>query len=134
MTRWTEDYFGDPGTADVADMHEKFGLTLNRTPTELRKPELQARWNFLLEELNEMRKALDEENFEDIIDALIDLVVVAKGTAVMMGIKWQPHWEEVMRANMAKKRGPHNPRRGQDLLKPPGWERPDHRKVLDTYL
>ena len=130
---WPYDYFQDRGAAQVADMHQKFGLTLNTVPVELREEQLMERWRFLLEEVNEMSQAVAKDDYEGIIDALVDIVVVAKGTAVMMGIRWGPHFDEVMRANMDKERGPHNARRGEDLIKPEGWQGPDHRKVLNGY-
>ncbi len=127
------EYFGSPECADVAAMHEKFGLTLNHEPTDLRPEQLRQRHRFLVEEVNEMGDAIEAGNIPEVIDALVDIVVVALGTAVMMGIKWSLHWREVRRANMSKVRGPDSRRRGQDLLKPEGWQKPDHQKVLDTY-
>lgn len=129
-------YFKDYETAQVAEMHHKFGFTLNLSPTEVRPEVLHQRHKFLEEECHELFLAIQSGNFADQIDALIDLVVVAKGTAVMMGIQWEPHWAEVHQANMEKERG-HNPSRPdqeEDLIKPEGWVGPDHTKVLSEYV
>jgi predicted HAD superfamily Cof-like phosphohydrolase len=126
-------YHQDNGVADVAEMHVKYGLTYNLQLERLHPMMMKRRANFLREELDEFRDAIEHDDLEGMIDALIDLVFVAKGTAVMMGMRWQPHWNEVVRANMSKVRGPDREDRGENLLKPEGWVAPDHRKVFENY-
>jgi hypothetical protein len=101
----------------------------------------EARINFLQEELDEFMIAWEDESLPDAIDALVDLVVVAYGTAVMMGVTpalWEELWADVHRANCGKERGV-NPNRaqegdaeGHDLVKPPGWEPPRTLDILNS--
>ena len=125
-------FFVDPETANIADMHRKFGFTLNLYPTTLRSQLLRDRYSFMKEELAEFYTAMEKYDYEGMVDALIDLVYVAKGTAVMMGFQWGLHFQEVHGANMKKERG-HNPARPEqeeDLIKPEGWKPPNHTAIL----
>ena len=82
------------------------------------------------EELGEMAVACDEKNPEEVVDALIDLCVVAIGTLDAFGIDANEAWNEVHSANMAKEPGVKesrpNPLGLPDLIKPEGWTGPDH--------
>jgi predicted HAD superfamily Cof-like phosphohydrolase len=80
----------------------------------------------LQEELDEY---IDAETKEDELDALLDLVVFAIGTAERQGMLevFEEGFERVMRANCTKEAGP-NKKRGSfalDLRKPEGWHAPD---------
>ena len=121
---------------DIYDMHEKFGV--QRWVTEQiqfgNKEKLQEflkfRLRFLQEELGEMAVACDEKKPEEVVDALIDLCVVAIGTLDAFGIDANEAWNEVHSANMAKEPGVKesrpNPLGLPDLIKPEGWTGPDH--------
>jgi len=116
---------------DVAEMHSKYGFTLNLKPTVLPHGMMIERYKFLVEEVTELHQAIHSDDFAGMIDALVDLVVVAKGTAVMMGLNWDRHWAIVHEANMLKERGIGKRGMEEDLIKPPGWIPPDHQKILD---
>lgn len=126
------DYYNDPETTDVAEMHAKFWNNVILDPRPGNKKALLARADFIQEELNEMREAIENGDFLGMIDALIDIVVVTKGTAVMIGIPWRAHWNEVHQANMTKEVGQNKkrPHMSFDLIKPPGWKGPDHLSIL----
>ncbi len=106
------------------DMHVKFA----EFDDEKKLKFLQFRTDFLQEELNELKDNMN--NPEEIVDALIDLCVVAIGTLDAYGIDSHRAWDEVLRANMAKqvgvKQGRPNPLGLPDLMKPAGWEGPSH--------
>jgi len=130
-----ESYFKDAETVDIAEMYQKFGFVVNLQGTILSKATLEARLDFLQEELDEMREAVQNRDLLSTIDALIDIVVVAKGTAAMMGLRWKYHWDEVHRANMTKEVG-NNPKRPdlkEDLIKPPGWCGPNHLRIIEKH-
>lgn len=88
---------------------------------------LQFRIAFLQEELDEMKSA---KSAEDVVDALIDLCVVAIGTLDSFGVDSYKAWDEVLEANMNKETGVKpsrpNPLGLPDLIKPAGWVGPDH--------
>lgn len=119
---------------DVKDFQTKFGIPMPETPTFLSNEAFEFRVNFLQEELEEFYGDHKAGNMEGAADALVDLVYVAHGTALMMGIPWEKIWDEVQRANMTKVRATsaEQSKRGTalDIIKPAGWVGPDHKKAL----
>jgi len=130
-----ERYYGDQETADLAEMHEKFWGDQELKPSMGDREYLLARCDFIQEELDELYEAIESGDYPEMIDALVDIVVICKGSAVLTGVRWRPHWNEVMRANNEKKPGVQakRPRMKHDLVKPPGWCGPNHLEVLDRY-
>ena len=120
---------------DIKDFHEKFGLTYEGKPTELDNAVAMFRIKFMEEELKEYISATLANDLEGQLDALVDLVYVALGTAYLQGLPFQAAWDEVHRANMRKvKAGPNGEgsKRGSphDVVKPAGWEGPNYSKIL----
>lgn len=114
---------------DIYNMHTHYDLhkvVRNMDSEKLRKF-LEFRIKFLQEELDEMR---DATNAEDVVDALIDLCVVAIGTLDSFKIDSHVAWNNVLEANMNKKVGIKasrpNPLGLPDLIKPEGWTAPSH--------
>jgi predicted HAD superfamily Cof-like phosphohydrolase len=77
-----------------------------------------------------MKHAAATDNAEEIVDALIDLCVVAIGTLDAYGVNSYKAWDEVHAANMNKevgiKESRPNPLGLPDLIKPEGWTAPSH--------
>lgn len=133
-------------TQDIADFHEKFDLAYNGPPRNLPVEMQRFRLRFLREELNEymlhserlelLDKAGGDKTDEYIremegqIDALVDLVYVALGTAYLHGYNFDEAWRRVQEANMKKVRATaeEQSKRGStlDVVKPDGWVPPDH--------
>lgn len=128
--------FQDSETCHVADMHYQFGFDIGDFPKLLTRDLAQERAEKMQEELEEFRIACEQSDLAGAGDALIDLAVFLKGTAVMMGLPWGPLWDDVMRANMSKERGtaPNRPEHKQDLIKPKGWRGPQTQAILDEYM
>ena len=117
---------------DIRDFNKKFRLPLHDEPGHMTKWRLQERIAFMKEELLEFSEAAAIQDLSGQADALIDLVYVAKGTAVMLGLPWEELWLDVHRANMAKElREAH---KGQahklGVFKPKGWIPPMTDEVL----
>ncbi len=116
--------------SDIVDMHTHYGVNakVKEFDRDKLKALLQFRVNFLKEELGELEDNLD--NPEEIVDALIDLCVVAIGTLDVFDIDMYKAWDEVHKANMSKQVGVKpsrpNPLGLPDLIKPEGWEAPSH--------
>lgn len=114
---------------DITEMHQKYGVNekVNQFDSEKLKKFLQFRINFLEEELNELKSS---NNGDDVVDALIDLCVVAIGTLDSFGIDSYTAWDRVLNANMNKEVGIKasrpNPLGLPDLIKPSGWQAPTH--------
>lgn len=114
---------------DIAEMHTKFGV--NEKVREFDKEKLakflEFRVAFLQEELDEMKTAT---NGDDVVDALIDLCVVAIGTLDAFDINSDEAWNRVHAKNMEKEVGVKasrpNPLGLPDLIKPTGWTAPTH--------
>lgn len=114
---------------DMQVMHAKFDVNKaveNMSP-EVLKEFLKFRINFLQEELDEMKQA---DNADDVVDALIDLCVVAIGTLDLYKVDAHLAWDRVFTANIAKEVGVKeerpNPHGLPDLVKPKGWTAPTH--------
>ena len=117
---------------DIAQMHEKFGFkeATHKLDQEKLLAYLKFRFKFLGEELNEGLKAIENQDAKEIVDALIDLIVVAAGTLDAYGVESYRAWDEVLFANLEKEVGIKasrpNPFGLPDLIKPPGWRAPNH--------
>jgi predicted HAD superfamily Cof-like phosphohydrolase len=117
---------------DIEEMHEKFEFhkTVDQFDEEKFYQLLHFRFRFLDEELGEGQGALEDGDIEEVVDALIDLCVVAIGTLDLMGVDSYKAWDAVHKANMSKERGIKpgrpNPLGLPDLMKPEGWVGPSH--------
>lgn len=122
MTDWVK---------DIAEMHQKYGVNtvVEKMDKETLQKFLQFRIDFLQEELDELKA--NTNNPEEIVDACIDLCVVAIGTLDAFGVDSHSAWQEVFQANMNKEVGVKasrpNPIGLPDLIKPDGWVGPDHK-------
>lgn len=114
-------------------MHTKFGFntTIREFDAEKLAKLLEFRIKFLDEELKETKKAAKEKKYDEVVDGLIDLIVVAVGTLDAFEVDSYRAWNVVHQANMTKERGINESRPNElglpDLIKPEGWQAPDHR-------
>ena len=120
---------------DIAEMHTKYGT--NKAVRSMDKTQLRTflkfRVDFLQEELDELNQASEPGipiDQAEVVDALIDLCVVAIGTLDAFDVDAYHAWDIVHNANMNKKVGVKesrpNPLGLPDLIKPEGWVAPDH--------
>lgn len=124
---------------DIADMHTKFGV--NPVITNLDKEKLltflKFRIDFLQEEIDELKDAAFNPDYkkpdaraDDIVDALIDLCVVAIGTLNAYEVDSFTAWTRVHDANMTKSPGVNPTRPNElglpDMVKPADFKAPSH--------
>lgn len=114
----------------VRDFHAKFGQPIGERPA-FSRPELRAR--LIAEEAAETVTALLNGDMVEVADGLCDLIYVALGCAVEMGIDLVALFEEIHRSNMTKTRGieradgkiqkgpTFEPPRVAELLREQGW-------------
>jgi predicted HAD superfamily Cof-like phosphohydrolase len=116
---------------DVEELRKKFELPIASEPTLLDRETLQFRVKFLMEEVSELVKAHNDRDLVAAADAIVDIVYVAFGGALEMGLPFDALWNAVHEANMLKiKVDPENlGKRGHihDLAKPADWVSPEIR-------
>ena len=123
---------------DVQDMYYHFGLVENefsedRPPHLLSNDMMVQRMKHLREEILELSTAYDEGNLVEAADGLVDLVVIAMGTAALMNLPWEELWREVHRSNMSKRRGTAQESKrdyATDLIKGLNYKPPEIAQVL----
>ena len=119
---------------DIEEFHQVFGLAYDGAPRTLPPNLSEFRQNFLVEELREYVYSVQDGDLEAQLDALVDLVYVALGTAYLQGLPFQEAWTEIHNSNMRKKRAlrPSDSKRDTiyDVVKPIDWVPPNLRRVL----
>ena len=119
--------------SDVADFRTACRLPIAREPDLAPSLErLRLLWDLLEEECTETQDALmivapDDDTarlrLAEVADGLADLIYVAVGAALELGIPLAAVWAEVHSANMRKTAG--EKRADGKQMKPPGWVGPD---------
>jgi predicted HAD superfamily Cof-like phosphohydrolase len=115
----------------VKEFHDKYEIPYSQAPGPLDKKTLAYRIAFMDEELGEYSEAslnCEEMDVEGQLDALVDLVYVAIGTAILHGFDFNEAFLRVHAANMTKVRASkaEDSARGSslDVIKPDGWTPP----------
>ena len=125
---------------DIESFHHKFGLSYGGAPRALPWDLAEFRIKFLQEELDEYAAAYEADDTvhsrEQMLDALVDLVYVALGTAYLHGFNFAEAWRRVQVANMSKVRveRAEDSKRGStfDVVKPAGWKPPSHKDLVGS--
>jgi predicted HAD superfamily Cof-like phosphohydrolase len=116
----------------VQQFHRKFGL--EPIGKDLPEDVSDYRLGFLQEELDELAKGYKENDREQVLDALIDLVYVALGTADLHGFDFNAGFARVHAANLRKERASSadasKRSHALDVIKPPGWAAPELRDLV----
>lgn len=121
---------------DIEKMYIKFKLVdiMDVPPHLIPAMTMNFRLKFLQEELTELREGYEADDLPAIADALVDLIVVALGTAALHDLPFNELWDEVQRANMDKQVGEGHKARNEysrvDLVKPQGWRPPAISRIL----
>lgn len=118
--------------SDIDEFLTKFGFDQSIKTDQVHiHQEIGKRFGMLQEELAEFEGAMLFANKEELIDALVDLVYIAIGTARLCNYDFDVHWAEVHRANMTKERGPSKRGHDFDVYKPEGWVAPSHTQYFN---
>jgi predicted HAD superfamily Cof-like phosphohydrolase len=131
---------------DIEEFHTKYQLRYEGKPRLLPHEMMHFRLGFLLEEFQEYKSASLSPKFTDDdvaqlleaqLDALVDLVYVAIGTAHLHGFDFAEAWRRVHAANMTKVRAESasDSKRGTtfDVVKPTGWQPPSHKDLVEDH-
>lgn len=117
---------------DGVDKFQKkvLGFPAPTEPQLLSESRHAFRTDFIKEELSEYALAYREGRLDDAVDAWVDLIYVALGALLEMGIEPMAAFDPVQSANMAKVRGMTKRGDTYDAQKPEGWTPPDHAAVI----
>lgn len=125
----------------VSRFHHKFAINQAPFPHPMEKEVSDFRLKFLREEIDELEQGINEGNLPKMFDALLDLVYVAKGTALILGISpklWEYGFNRVQAANMTKIKAEsaENSKRGYkfDVVKPPNFVPPEQDLILGIHI
>lgn len=88
----------------VAEFHKTFNAPILDTPQIPSKERCQLRISLLQEELDELKKAVEDHDLVEVADALCDLQYVLSGAVLEFGLgeKFVELFNEVQRSNMSK--------------------------------
>lgn len=115
--------------AAIEEFHVRFNLQRSERPAMLTPDMAAFRCRFMTEELTEYYDACAIGDRAQALDALVDLVYVALGTAYLHGFDFNEAFKRVHAANLKKIRVDHagESKRGSvyDVRKPVGWRAPD---------
>ena len=123
---------------DIDRFHKKFGFEKTDKPDIPDDSELvNFRTSFLLEELAEYSQAITKKDTAGALDALVDIVYIALGTAWLFNLPFEKAWKEVQRANMEKIRAKDTTgKRGTkfDVIKPKNWKPPNIDQIVEEEI
>lgn len=88
----------------VAEFHKTFKHPIKETPGIPAKERANLRVSLLAEELQELKQAIEANDFVEVADALCDLQYVLSGAILEFGLadKFKDLFDEVHRSNMSK--------------------------------
>jgi predicted HAD superfamily Cof-like phosphohydrolase len=120
---------------DIDNFHKKYGFEKNEKIDIPNNSELiNFRTAFLMEELAEYTNAITKKDAAGALDALVDIVYIALGTAWLFNLPFEKAWTEVQKANMSKIRAKDKTgKRGTkfDVVKPKDWKAPNIEKIIE---
>ncbi len=119
---------GDPASifCQVRHFHAIAGVPIADVPTQLAPERLSARVEWLREEVSELQSAT---SLVDQVDAVVDVIYVAIGALVEMGVELEGPFQLVHQSNLAKAMpdGTFQKNAAGKIIKPGEWESPRER-------
>jgi len=89
----------------IREFHQTFGLdNHDNPPTDLfdKKKLIKLRLDLIQEEFNELKEAIQNDDFTEVRDAIGDLLYVTYGTAASFGIDADHDYDLIHKSNMSK--------------------------------
>ena len=111
--------------------HSKFGLPIEAEPGIPDEDQATLRMSLLAEEFEEVCRAWENNDINNLAQELADLIYVCLGMAWVYGIPLEVIFDEVHDANMEKDGG--GQREDGKILKPEGWEPPRIKEIMEAY-
>ena len=93
---------------------------------------VKLRYELILEELNELKEAISQNDIKEVADALTDILYVTYGAGHAFGIDLDKCFDEVQNSNMSKLGSDGKPIYNEQgkVMKGPNYFKPDLNKLL----
>ena len=118
---------------DTNKFLDKLGIKKSSGIALLPDDVMKARYMHMVEEVNEFQYSNNMSDMHGCVDALIDVVYIALGTANMLGLtekQWNECWDKVHVANMSKEINIDASGHKLGVTKPANFIAPDFAHVL----
>ena len=86
----------------VKTFMETFGQEVKSQPSFSSEKINNLRYNLIKEELDELKKAMDNKDLLEVADALTDILYVTYGAGIAFGIDLDKCFDQVQNSNMSK--------------------------------
>ena len=112
----------------VKEFVKKFNMELDPKDKDAKQKFIDNSWIFIREEFEELIQAIEDEDIEEIIDALGDISWLCEKGLIIAGVNPDKVRQEIGQANMGKEIGvkPGREHAKLDVIKPKGWVGPNH--------
>ena len=110
-----------------------FGQEVKDKATFPNEKIVKLRYDLILEELNELKEAINEKNLKEVADALTDILYVTYGAGHAFGINLDKCFEEVQKSNMSKLDNNGKPIYNEQgkVMKGPNYFKPNLNKFIN---
>ena len=112
----------------VLEFHKEFDIKIATKPQMLDQETSKLRYMLFAEEVEEFKQACFDQSIIGVIDAIADILYVAYGAAISLGVDMESIFAEVHRSNMTKVGG-HKDKFGK-WIKPSTYELPKLQEEL----
>ena len=111
---------------------ETFGQEVKTQPSFSSEKINNLRYNLIKEELDELKKAMDNKDLLEVADALTDILYVTYGAGIAFGIDLDKCFDQVQKSNMSKlgKHGKPIYNQAGKVMKGPNYFKPDLSKFV----
>ena len=117
----------------VKNFMQTFGQEVKEQPSFNNDKVNKLRYDLIKEELEELKKALEEQDLLEVADALTDILYVTYGAGHAFGIDLDKCFEEVQNSNMSKldENGKAIYNTAGKVMKGPKYFKPNLKKILN---
>ena len=115
-------------TQSIFEDQRKFMLVSGQDVDKYNENQYNLYYNLIQEEVQELTDAFNADDKVEVLDAILDIIVVATGMAYSAGFDIEGGWDEVIRSNMSKvdpETGKVLKRDDGKVLKPSSFSSPD---------